>query len=171
MSKFINALITIDTDRVKKDYPNPSLVSTSPTAIGPSYAFMVASGATKIENQGSWSLKFKAVVGDGLRAFAASASDNFEDDVLIYGFKVSTPGAKKVTSEFSYESYNKSAVAGKLNTPPHCEDRKFTFFEAKVIDTGTVTYNVNFALYTRNDNGTPELKGYYYWDPTIEVLG
>jgi len=170
MNRFINALITIDTDKVKKDYPSPSRDSKLPTAVGPSYAYMVASGATKVENQGSWHLKFNAVVGDILRAFAASASDNFDDDVMIYGFKSNTPNVV-VTSEFAYKSYKKSIVVGKPSTPPDCEDRKFSFFEAEVIDKGTVTYNVNFALYTRNDNGQPELKGYYYWDPTIEVLG
>lgn len=173
MSKTINILITMDTDRVRKDYPNPSKDSNKPTGIGHNYGYMVASGTTVNSGQGTGDLDFNALVGDTVRAFAVSGSDNFEDAVLIYAldwFK-----GDQVTSPFAYQNFEKSAVVAQgpaSALPARIVDEEFWFFQASIVKKGTENYNVKFGLYTRdNTTGQPTLFGFYYWDPVIRVAG
>ena len=173
MSKFINVLITIDTDRVGK-IQNPSQDPNNPTGIGHDLGYMVASGTVVNSGQGTGDLSFTALVGDTVRAFAVSGSDNFEDAVLLYGMP-KFQGAQ-VMSPFNYKSFhNKSAVVPQGETAPlpaAIVKETFWFFESSVIDTGTEGYMVQFGLYKRDAVlGKPVLYGYFGWDPTITVAG
>ncbi len=173
MSKIINILIAIDTDTVLKNYPNPSKDSNHPTGIAHSMGYMVATGTTINSGQGTGDLDFNALVGDQVRAFATSGSDNFEDAVLLYGMPMfsGTP----VLSPFNYQSFTKSTVIPNSPTSPlpaKTTDEVFWFYQASVAQKGTEGYMVQFGLYTRDQTtGQPVLKGYYYWDPTIRVQG
>lgn len=173
MSKIINILITIDTDGVKKNYPNPSKDQNNPTGIGHQYGFMVSTGTTINSGQGTGDLSIKALVGDTVRAFATSGSDNFEDSVLLYGMPMYS--GQQVFSDFSYQSFTKSAVVPNSKTAPlpaKTSEEVFWFFQADVVSKGTENYKVQFGLYTRDpDNGNPVLFGYYNWDPQITVAG
>lgn len=174
MSKIINILITIDTDAVKKAYSNPSKDQNNPTAIGHNYGFMVATGTSLNGGQGTGDLSIKALVGDTVRAFATSGSDNFEDSVLLYGMPM-YGGTNQVFGDFKYQSFTKSAVVPNSKTAPlpaKSTEEVFWFFEADVVSKGTENYKVQFGLYTRDpDTGAPVLFGYYYWDPQITVAG
>ncbi len=64
MSKTINILISIDTDSVKKSYPNPSQDPNHATGIGHNLGYMVATGTTVNSGQGTGDLNFNALVGD-----------------------------------------------------------------------------------------------------------
>jgi hypothetical protein len=177
MSKIINVLIALDTDRVKKDFPNTSQPLNpigsqgSPIPIGHDYGYMIASGTTVNNGQGTGDLNFNATNGDTVRAFAISGSNNFEDEVLLFGMpEFSGP---QVLSTFSNQTFNhKPAVVPPLLTPPNVQPETFYFFQANVDDVGTEGYQVQFALYTRDaDSDQPELYGYFQWDPTITVPG
>lgn len=173
MSKIINILITIDTDAVLAKYPKPSENQNSPTGIAHNMGYMVATGTTINSGQGTGDLDINALVGDTVRAFATSGSDNFEDAVLLYGM----PKFKgdQVFSTFNYQNFTKSTVVPQSTTtvlPARNVDEDFWFFQADVITKGTEGYMVQFALYTRDQTtGQPKLKGYYAWDPTIRVQG
>lgn len=172
MSKTINILITIDTDRVKtiggSNDPN------KPTGIGHDMGYMVATGTTvNGKTQGTGDLDFNALVGDTVRAFATSGSENFEDAVLLYGMPKFS--GDQVFSAFNYQNYTKSTVIPQSTTqvlPARIVDEVFWFYRADVIAKGVEGYMVQFALYTRDaTTGQPVLKGYYAWDPTIRVQG
>ncbi len=173
MSKIINILIAIDTDAVQKTYPNPSKDSSKPTGIAHNMGYMVATGTTVNSGQGTGDLDINALVGDEVRAFATSGSDNFEDSVLLYGMPQfsGTP----VFGLFIYQSFTKSAVIPNSPTTPlpaKTADEVFWFYQASVAQKGTEGYMVQFGLYIRDQNtGQPVLKGYYAWDPTIRVAG
>jgi len=173
MSKVINILTTIDTDRVVKDFPNPSKDQNKPTGIGHNYGYMVATGTTINSGQGTGDLDFNALVGDVVRSFATSGSDNFEAAVLLYGMPKFS--GEEVLSPFLYKTFTKSTVvAGSPESPLPAKivDEKFWFYQADVVDKGTEGYEMRFALYTRDiTTGQPVLLGYYYWDPTIRVAG
>ncbi len=172
MSKTINILITMDTDQLRKDYPNPSKDEKSPTGIGHNYGYMVASGTTVNSGQGTGDLDFNALVGDTVRAFATSGSDNFEDAVLLYGMPKFS--GTDVMSPFAYQVFEKSTVVAGLTTPlpPQIVIENFWFFQASVIKQGTEGYKVQFGLYIRDlKTGQPVLYGYFSWDPTIRVAG
>jgi hypothetical protein len=173
MSKVINILTTIDTDAVKKAYPNPSKNQSSPTGIGHNYGYMVASGTTVNKGQGTGDLDFNALVGDVVRSFAVSGSDNFEDAVLLYGMPKFS--GDQVFSTFLYQSYTKSTIVAGSSTsplPPQIVDEKFWFYQADVVNKGTEGFMMQFGLWVRDPNtGQPVLFGYYQWDPTIRVAG
>ncbi|MEJ1967761.1 MAG: inclusion body family protein [Rhizomicrobium sp.] len=173
MSKTINILITIDTDAVQKNYPNPSQNSAQPTGIAHNLGYMVCTGTTVNSGQGTGDLDFNALVGDTVRAFATSGSDNFEDSVLLYGMPMFS--GQPVFGPFNYQNFTKSAVVPNSTTtvlPARIVDEIFWFYQASVSTKGTEGYMVQFALYTRDPNtGQPVLKGYYAWDPTIRVSG
>ncbi len=173
MSKIINILITIDTDAVLKNYPNPSQNSASPTGIAHNMGYMVATGTTINSGQGTGDLSFTALVGDNVRAFATSGSDNFEDAVLLYGLPMFS--GTQVLGPFNYQNFTKSTVVPNSTTsvlPAKIVDETFWFYQASVSTKGTEGYMVQFALYTRDQTtGQPVLKGYYAWDPTITVAG
>jgi len=173
MSKTINILIAMDTDRVKKDYKTPSKDSNKPTGIGHNYGYMIASGTTVISGQGTGDLNFNALVGDTIRAFAVSGSDNFEDAVLLYGMPRFQ--GDQVTSAFFYQDFVKSTVVANGPSSPlpaKIVDEQFWFFQASVVKKGTESYKVQFGLWARDETtGQPVLYGYFEWDPTITVVG
>lgn len=171
MSKTINILITIDTDAVKaiggSQDPN------KPTGIAHNMGYMVATGTKINSGQGTGDLSITALVGDTVRAFATSGSDNFEDSVLLYGMPMFS--GTQVFGPFNYQNFTKSAVTPNSTTsvlPAKIVDETFWFYQASVSTKGTEGYMIQFALYTRDPNtGQPVLKGYYAWDPTITVAG
>ncbi len=171
MSKTINILITIDTDAVQEIAPSQD--PNNPKGIAHNMGYMVATGTTINSGQGTGDLDINALVGDTVRAFATSGSDNFEDSVLLYGMPMFS--GTQVFSAFNYQNFTKSAVVPNSTTtvlPAKIVDEVFWFYQASVITKGTEGYMVQFALYTRSkDTGQPVLKGYYAWDPTIRVAG
>lgn len=170
MSKVINILIAIDTDAVKRQYPNPSKSSTSPTGIAHNLGYMVATGTTIVSGQGTGDLNINALIGDLLRVFATSGSDNFEDAVLLYNL----PKYKgdQVLGDFRSVTFTRSTVVPGSRTnvlPPNIVDEQFWFYEADIVSKGTEGYMVQFGLWTRDANEQPVLYGYFGWDPTITV--
>lgn len=162
--------ITINTDAVIRDYPNPSKDSGKPTGIGHSYEYMVASNNTAISGQGGADLNFAAAVGDTVRFYGTSESNNFDNSVLIYG--IVKFGGENVFSDFVSQSFVKKDTypSGKSVLPATFRDNEFYFFEADVINRGTENYKVQFALYVRDrSKEDPVLYGYFQWDPTITV--
>lgn len=171
MSKTINILITIDTDAVKKT--TGSQDPTKPTGIAHNMGYMVATGTKINSGQGTGDLSITALVGDTVRAFATSGSDNFEDSVLLYGMPMFS--GNQVFSTFNYQNFTKSTVVPQSTTTPlpaKIVEETFWFYQASVITKGQEGYMVQFGLYTRDENtGQPVLKGYYAWDPIITVAG
>lgn len=173
MSNTINVLIALDTDRVKASIPNPSQDSTHPTPIAHNYGYMVASGTTIVSGQGTGDLNFNASVGDTVRAFAVSGSNNFEDAVLLYGMPKFRD--TQVMSPFNYLGFEgKSTILPQVTGAPLpgvVKKETFWFYQASVIDPGTEGYQVQFGLWARDAAEKPALYGYFQWDPTITVAG
>lgn len=173
MSKTINVLITIDTDLVISQNPSPSTAANEPTTLTHdfTYGFMVVSGTTVNSGQGTALLNFNALVGDTVRFFAVSGSNNFEAAVLLYGLPRYQDD--QVLSPFAYMSFTRSAVKpGTPNPlPPTIVNEQFWFFQANVIQPGSERFLVQFGLYRRDLNGQLALYGYFQWDPTISVAG
>ena len=172
MSKTINILISIDTDNVKK-IANPSKDQAHPTGIAHNLGYMVATGTSVNSGQGTGDLNFNALVGDTVRSFAISGSDNFEDAVLLYGMPRFS--GETVLGTFIYENFTKSTVVANSTSTPlpaRIAEESFWFYQSSVVKKGTEGFMVQFGLYSRDPNsGQPVLYGYYQWDPTIVVSG
>lgn len=169
-TKIINILITIDTDAVIRDYKNPSTNSNSPTGIGHKYGFMVATNAVVKSGQGTGDLVFKANVGDSVRMNAVSASNNFDDAILLY--RISKFSGVEVFNTFkNNDFYRNTPVPNSCDAvlPNRIEEAHFWFHEASVKRSGVENYKVAFTLYSRDADGKSVLRGCYEWDPAVEV--
>lgn len=171
MNNIINVQITIDTEAVIKDFPNPSTDSNQPTGIGHQYEYMVVTDGSALSGQGGADLNFAAQVGDNVRFSGTSGSGNFENAVLLYG--INRFGGDQVFAPFMSFTYTKEGVApsGYHVLPAKLESLQYWFYEGRVINAGVENYKVAFALYTRDSFGKPQLHGYFEWDPTITVEG
>lgn len=172
MSKTINILIAIDTDAVISSYKNPSQDPNNPTGIGHQFGFMVATGTKVNSGQGTGDLSITALVGDTVRAFGVSGSNNFEDAVLVYGMP--RYAGVQVFGTFISQMFTKSTVvpgSAKSPLPPSTQVQPFWFYQSSIVAKGTENYKVQFGLWTRDDSGQPKLYGYFDWDPQITVAG
>ncbi|MBU2915696.1 MULTISPECIES: inclusion body family protein [Reichenbachiella] len=171
MNNIINVQITIDTDAIIRDFSTPSQDPNAPTGIGHQYEFMVVTDGASISGQGGADLNFRAQVGDNVRFHGTSASDNFENAILVYGIK--RFGGDQVFSPFMSFTYTKNGVSpsGFDVLPAHIGSEQFWFYEGRVITAGVENFQVVFALYTRGASGEPEVYGYFQWDPTVTVEG
>jgi len=167
--KIINIMITIDTDRLLKDYPHPSKDSNRPTGIAHNYGFMVATGTKVNSGQGTGDLNIQANVGDVVRVWAASASNNFDEAVLVY--KLQRFSGEEVFNSFHCESFERNVPipGGDAVLPEVVKTDNFWFYGASIRKAGKEGYNVTFAVYTRGEDGSIKPYGYYSWDPEIVV--
>ncbi len=171
MSKTINIDVIFDAEGIMAKYGKNS-DQNNPTGIAHSFGYMVATSNT-MSGSGTGDLVFSALVGDVVRFFGATASNNFENAALIYGLP--RYSGDQVFKPFESTTYTKSGVSprdGDNVLPAIISDQKFWFYESSVKNKGTENYKVQFALYSRNaTTGQPELYGYFQWDPTISVQG
>jgi hypothetical protein len=171
-SQFINVQIIIDTDKIIKDYPNPSKNSKSPTQIGLLYEYMVVSTDNLIKGQGTSSLEFSAENGDIVRFNAISEYYNMDNPVLIYGLGP-IGGSPNVFGTFISTTIEKTGIipgSGIETIPPNFTKMKFWYYQSTVEKSGTENFNIKYAIYQRvRGKENPELFGYFQYDPKIIV--
>lgn len=170
----INVLIVIDTEYVKKNYPNPSTDPAHPTGINHSSQFMICTGSRGIiGGQGTADLNFRANVGDYVGFTGTSIYNNSDDAVIIYGIKYWSGDSVFNTFVPNIVTRSKAVIPNTSTTngiPPVQTSINFSSLDSKVAKAGTENFYVNFGLYTLAPDGeTQQLFGYYYWDPTITV--
>jgi len=175
--------ITIDTQRIKQNFPKGTGTPTSPKPIDHTYGYMVVEGATKVNNftsgqreglstQGTGDLSFNTTDEGEVRFFATSGSHGYNDAVLVYG--IERYAGDSVLGDFrSVQVYRSTMLPSEGNSvlPGSSTKIPFWFYEADIADTGTEQYKVNIALYNRDDSGILQPYGYFCWDPTITITG
>lgn len=173
---FIDILNVIDTEYVKRVYPNPSKDLTKPTPIDHNSEFMICTGSRGIvSGQGTWNLNFKAQVGDFVQFRSVSIYQNSDDAVIIYNV-APLAGQPNVFNTFVSNVITRAKAAvpdtSKVNGMPATHQTvNFTSLDSKVARAGTESFWVQFGLYTISAAGSQDLFGYYQWDPTITVAG
>jgi nematocidal protein AidA len=174
--KTINVLVVIDTEEIKKNYPNPSHDMANPTVINHLSHFMFIAGSRGIiSRQGTADLHFYAHVGNYVSFTGTSIYANSDDAVIVYGIR--DHKGDQVFSKFVPNLLTRDrAVMPDPRSPNHNGlpplQTKITFagYKAKVIYSGTKHFHIYIALYTMaNDGNTQELFGYYLWTPAITV--
>src|ERR1700712_1666897 len=78
----IDIRVTIDTDSVLRPRESPG-ESPSPTGIARGQVSRVVPASRGVKNQGAGDVVFEAGVGDALRFFISSGSNNFEQIVFL----------------------------------------------------------------------------------------
>ncbi|EHJ2684372.1 DNA-directed RNA polymerase subunit beta [Salmonella enterica] len=171
----INVLCVIDTELVKKKYPNPSQDPANPTAIVHDSEYMLVTGARgDVRGQGTADLSFRANVGDKVSFTGTSIYANADDAVIVYGIKYGS--GTDVFDQFIPEVFTRDgavmpASGTPCGIPPLNKPVSFSKYSAAIRNSGKENFIVCFALYTLDADGeSQKLFGYYNWDPAITVL-
>ncbi len=162
MRHVTNLLVTIDVDRVIRDYKNPSTNHKKPTGLTQEYLYIVISDNKAIRGERKQDLKLSAEVGDRIRVHGTSEYANFGKSLLIYRIKKFRSG--DLLGNFNSRKYTKSTPqpSGANVLPPKNVDMDFCFYEADVENIGKAHYQIYFALYVDGN-----LHGYFSWDHLV----
>ncbi|TKC86859.1 hypothetical protein FAZ69_19675 [Trinickia terrae] len=159
-AQLVNILAVVNTEYVKKMYPNPSKSWQRPTGISSRAVYMLNSNG-----DGTGDQNLRVNVGDSVAFRGTSISDNAKDVVDVYtlrhfsGANVFSPFAVQVTSVNAISPDPEAPSDLLLST----QAQVFRSFDARVISTGTEGVATSFALYTRIQ-GSQALYGYFWWN-------
>ncbi|CAB3749399.1 hypothetical protein GQ57_00180 [Burkholderia sp. MSh2] len=165
VAQSIHILAIIDTNYVKKFYPNPSKSASHPTGISSNAVFMVNSQLTGVSSaEGSGKLNLRLQVGDKVSLMGTSLSDNSEDSALIYN--VQHFSGDQVFNKFATHTIEQTGASSADETPDiiasAAQSRVFQSFNSIAKSSGSESLATVFALYTREPN-SKKLFGYFYW--------
>ncbi|AOR69915.1 hypothetical protein BBJ41_20130 [Burkholderia stabilis] len=165
-SQQIDILAVIDTEYIKRRYPNPSKKPESPIAVDHRAVNLLYTGARggSIGN-GPGDRLLTLYPGDTVSLRAVSIYENSDDAVLIY--QVAHLFGQKVFNQFTQDFLEVKTVQLNPETsdglPPLTKLQTFASIGAKVRESGIETLGACFGLYTL-ERSTQELFGYYWWD-------
>jgi hypothetical protein len=171
----IDLTIVIDTNALVSKQ-----VSTwdSPAECGHGGAFMLTDGAHAAGGNGTADLQLRSGVGDQLRIWGASVSNQFQDEVFIYDFKYRKGDRVLDTQGMKPQAHKHYAMVPQPGNPSHSppkfeiQARRFNANVLEVISPGKEHFHVMFAVYgpVKDAKGARPLKGYYRWDPSITAI-
>ncbi|WP_322088203.1 inclusion body family protein [Burkholderia sp. BCC1999] len=162
----IDILAVIDTEYVKRRYPNPSKQPERPTAVDHRAVNLLYTGARgEALGNGAAESRLTLVPGDTVSLRAVSLYGNSDEAVLVY--QVSHLFGQQVFNPFTQEFLEVKAVQLNPETsdglPPVTKLQTFVSIGAKARTSGIETLGACFGLYTL-ERSTQELLGYYWWD-------
>lgn len=173
MSKTINIDVMFDTVTIERDYGGSGSSAGSPIGIRHEDTWMVAQKNVVDKGQASADLVVKAEVNDYIQWRSESLSGNTDQAAIIY--KIARFSGDQVTSDVEMRvSYPPTPIPDPKNPTSYkpSETQADVHLSCEVLNRGTEGYQVYFYIVNK-DEYTGELKtfGYYYWDPTIKVIG
>lgn len=174
----IDILVVIDTEAIKQycvqNGITPSTTPSSPTQLGHGNNFLLCTGASNIQNQGTGDLTFTAGPGDIVNFRASSIYANSDDAVILYG--IQPTGSTNVFNNFQYERITRTGAvmpnpATSNGIPAAQGTITFNSYTAQVAQSGTELFWVQYGLYIVDPQNKENqiLFGYFAWDPTIIV--
>jgi hypothetical protein len=131
---------------------------------------MVVTAGRKIEGQGTGDLVFEASIGDTLRFFISSGSNNFEQPVWIE--EIRNTRGDEILGDFTIQTVEREAIAPESVTnvlPARIIKRQFRFGQGVVAGEGTGSYDLAFALYDRGEESQPPSVSHYQWALQLTV--
>lgn len=175
---FIDILVVIDTEAIKQycvqNGITPSTNPSSPTQLPHVNNFLLCTGASSIQNQGTGDLSFSAGPGDFVSFRGTSIYANSDDAVILYG--IQPTGNVNVFNNFNYEKITRTGAVmpnpSTTNGIPAAQGTiTFSSYSAQVAQSGTELFWVQYGLYIVDPNNKENqiLFGYFAWDPTIVV--
>ena len=112
-----------------------------------------------------------AAIGDTLRFYAITGSNNFEDAVLIDAIR--RTGTDHSISGFAPVCLQRSAVEPQTGMDPTSiigtAEQDFWFWQGTVADQGIQDCSLVLSLYRRDESGQPRFAGIYRWDLQLTV--
>jgi len=176
-STSIKILVVVDAEYIKKHYPKQSNPNwNNPVGVDHNSYFLFADDPRGIiSGQGTADLSLEAMVGDYVKITGVSFDDNDEDAVIIYGIKKRS--GDDLFTQFRIEVIRREgAVSPDPNSPnfnglpPLHVPKDFGYLCATVACAGKELIDIEFGLYTLDDDGqTQSLYGYFFGDASITV--
>jgi hypothetical protein len=149
--------------------PTRNLAADSSDVIVTSTARLHARASARLPR----TLVIAAHVGDLLRIYAVSGSNNFESAVLLADMQTQTKSdAADVVSAFEFTAFEQIPVTPSgepLAFPGDSEEAEFWFWQATIEGAGTQQCHAVLALYDCDDQGQPRFAGLYRWDFALTV--
>ncbi len=172
MSKTINIDVMFDTVTIEKEYGGGGSAD-HPIGIRHEDVWMVAQKIVVDGGQATADLTVKALVNDTIRWRSESLSGNTDQAAIIY--KIARFSGDQVTSEAEMVvSYPPTPIPDPQNPTSYnsVDTQADIFLNCEVIKKGTEGYKVFFYIVNKDEyTGKLSTFGYYYWDPTIKVIG
>lgn len=169
-SEIIDILIVVDVDSLLRKYGNGSMFREQPRGISHEYAFMVSPKRYVRTGQASADLHVNASIGDTFRWYSTSEKNNLLHQVIVYKLKFNNTEIMSPAT-VNYITGAPCAKVSLLNTEEIVQSKcDYYYLSSNTKGTGTVSYEVSFAVYVRNRfSNEMELIGYYFWDPQITI--
>jgi len=157
----IDFRVTIDATSLPHPQDDPGAAA-EPTSIAQEQGYIVVTASREIMSQGAGDIAFAADVGDTLRFFISSGSNNFEQPVLLEDIR-HTEG-DEILGDCAIQVVEREAIAPDSDAlSTHLFTRQFEFFECTVGGDGTGSYDLIFALYDQDEDAQPRLVSHYRW--------
>lgn len=174
-SRAIYVCIAVDVEGVIAAFPEKKPTAKSPRRIDGNSGLVIATSPAgnddeTVETEGTSALSRAAHLGDDLRVYAVSGSNNFDAAVLLVG--VGTGGDTRVLGPFELVALEQIPVTPSgepLTLKNGGAKQQFWFWQAPIAGSGTERCHAVLALYGRDDHGQPSLAGYYRWDFPLTV--
>jgi nematocidal protein AidA len=173
----IKVLLVVDAEYIKKHYPKKSNPDwKNPVGVDHNSYFLFADDPRGIiSGQGTADLNFRAMVGDSVQLTGVSFDDNNEDAVIVYGTRKRS--GDDLFTQFTMQMIRRErAVSPDPNSPnfnglpPLHVPKDFGYLYSKVTRMGKELLDIEFGLYTLDDDGqTQSLYGYFFGDASITV--
>jgi len=163
MSQTIDIQVTFDADSILKHDTTPSTNPNEPRSVNSKYVFMVVADDEAVSGNGGSTLTVKAETDDTIRWRETTPGVDYS--TILYAFKATTgeeliTTPQPVTSEVTVPLPNKDNL-----TEPGRQKIKDFFWNCIAQTPGNVIYHFNFMIVSRSG----KIKGYYYWDPYINI--
>ena len=169
--RILYACVVIDAAAVFEAAGAPIGDTAHPLPIASSQAFMAASAIGPDDTRGDGAVIRDARVGDILRIFAISASNQFEDAIVIAC--IGAAGGDPVVDRCELVTRERLTIAPASATaalPAQLVQQPFAFGSCRVIGEGVGKLHLEFAIYDRDDRGQPRFAGLYQWEPTLTLF-
>ncbi len=168
MNKIVNIVVVIDTASLIAANPNPSQNSSKPTTVPSncSYAF-APTECTRLDS--AEGLKIRANVGDVIRWWIKSESNNFESSVLGYEIvqaRIYKTLGKPVFIEDVRDSMQPTQGGPFPVTFPN---QTFWFMQTSIKRIGSSKCKIRFAVYGSPTDGGDQLYGRFQFDQMLTI--
>jgi len=157
----------VDAEALSRDH-DAAAGRLAPIEVAPESAALILTSSVQAATAGTAAIA--AGIGDTLRFYAITGSNNFEDAVLINDIR--RTGTDHSIAGFTPVCVQRDAVVPETGADPTSIDmaaQDFWFWQGTVADHGIQDCSLVLSLYRRDETGTPRFAGFYRWDLQLTV--
>jgi len=157
----------VDTKTISRDH-DAAAARLVPIKVAPESAALILTSSVRAATAGTAAVA--AGIGDTLRFYAITGSNNFEDAVLINDIR--RTGTYHSIAGFAPVCVQRDAVVPEPDADPTSigtSAQDFWFWQGIVADHGIQDCSLVLSLYRRDETGAPRFAGFYRWDLQLTV--